>query len=78
MEYALFFAALYLSSLVLGLSLECRRVPWIFAALIFGLALAWRTPFTQATECVAFIFLGNIGQHFFLVVIGLTWTSARS
>ena len=77
MEFALFFALLYLVTLGVGLLLERIRVPWFFAALLLGIGLAWRNPFANATGSEAFTFLGELGLLFFLVVIGLSMDIER-
>lgn len=46
------------------------RIPWIFAALILGLLLAWSNPFSTFTSSETFHFLGNIGMYFMLFLIG--------
>lgn len=71
MEFALFFAAVYLVTLAVGLLLERFRVPWVFAALLLGLAFATYNPFPQVTSSETFAFLGELGMFFFLFVIGL-------
>lgn len=71
MESALFFAAVYLATLAAVLVLERLRVPWVFVALLLGIAFATYDPFPQATTSETFVFLGELGMYFFLFVIGL-------
>ncbi|MGF1553619.1 MAG: cation:proton antiporter [Paracoccaceae bacterium] len=71
MDLSLFYPALFAASIALGLALERLRVPWIFAALLIGLALAGANPFAETTDGPAFTFLATLGLHLFLVLIGL-------
>ena len=66
----LFLAMAFIITLLLGVLLEKIRIPWIFAALILGLGLAWKNPFANATSSQAFIFLGQLGMYFLLFIIG--------
>ncbi|MFB6166904.1 MAG: cation:proton antiporter [Candidatus Nanohaloarchaea archaeon] len=70
MELFLLLASAYLFTLALGVLLEKIRVPWIFAALIFGLVLAATGFFRPALGSGTFEFLARLGMYFFLFVIG--------
>ena len=50
--------------------MEKIRVPWIFAALIFGFLLAIYNPFTSITSLPEFNFLAQLGMYFLLFIIG--------
>lgn len=71
-DLAFFFAGLYAATLIVGLLLERVRVPWIFAGLLLGIALAWHNPWAAATDDPAFVFVARLGLHLFLAVIGLS------
>ena len=66
----LFLAIAFIITLLLGILLEKIRIPWIFAALLLGLILAWKNPFSSVTNSPAFIFLGQLGMYFLLFIIG--------
>jgi Kef-type K+ transport system membrane component KefB len=71
MKLIFFLAVVYFVTLVLGRALEQVRIPWVFAPLLFGLALAVSNPFEQVTGSEPFAFLGELGLLFFLFVVGL-------
>lgn len=71
MNFVLFLGVVYLATLAVGMVLERVRVPWVFAALLLGLAFATYDPFPQETSSETFAFLGELGMYFFLFVIGL-------
>lgn len=55
---------------LIGKVLEKIRVPWIFAALIFGGVLALHNPFTAITSSESFSFLADLGMYFLLFIVG--------
>lgn len=70
MDFILFLALVYLFTFLVGILLERIKIPWIFAALIFGLLLAVFNPFTQVTSSPTFEFLAQLGMYFLLFLIG--------
>ncbi len=66
----LFIGILFLLIFILGHFVERLRVPWIFAALILGSALAFNNPYKSFTGSSEFVLLANLGQYFLLFVIG--------
>lgn len=70
MNLALFLGGIYLLTFLLGILLEKIRIPWIFAALILGLFLAFHNPFEILTSSGIFKFLAWIGMYFLLFWIG--------
>ena len=70
MDLTLFLAILFLFTFVFGILLEKIRIPWIFAALIGGLGLAFYNPFSEITSSETFKFLAWLGMCFLLFLIG--------
>ncbi len=66
----LFLAVAFLFTIIVGKLLERIRVPWIFAALIFGTLLAISNPFSEVTSSETFNFLAQLGMYFLLFIIG--------
>ncbi|MCD6093096.1 MAG: cation:proton antiporter [Candidatus Aenigmarchaeota archaeon] len=70
MNIFLFLCIAFLFTFLAGRLIERIRVPWIFAALIFGFLLAIYNPFSFVTSSSAFTFLAQLGMYFLLFVIG--------
>ncbi|MCD6367623.1 MAG: cation:proton antiporter [Candidatus Aenigmarchaeota archaeon] len=70
MNIFLFLAIAFLFTFIVGELIEKIKVPWIFAALIFGFLLAIKNPFSQITNSSTFTFLANLGMYFLLFIIG--------
>jgi len=70
MNIFLFLCIAFLFTFLAGRLIERIRVPWIFAALIFGFLLAIYNPFSSVTSSSAFTFLAQLGMYFLLFVIG--------
>lgn len=66
----LFLSLIFLFTFLLGRLLQKIRIPWIFSALLLGVALAIKNPFSQITESATFEFLANLGMFFLLFIIG--------
>ncbi len=66
----LFLALAFLFTIIVGKLLERIRIPWIFAALIFGTLLAISNPFSDVTSSESFNFLAQLGMYFMLFMIG--------
>jgi len=66
----IFFSIVFLFTFIIGRLVEKIRVPWIFAALIFGFLLAIYNPFTSITSLPEFNFLAQLGMYFLLFIIG--------
>jgi Kef-type K+ transport system membrane component KefB len=66
----LFLAVAFLFTIIVGKLLERIRVPWIFAALLFGAFLAVGNPFSDVTSSESFNFLAQLGMYFMLFMIG--------
>jgi len=66
----IFLSLIFLFTFVVGIFIEKIRVPWIFAALIFGFLLAIYNPFSAITSSTEFGFLSQLGMYFLLFVIG--------
>ncbi len=66
----LFLAIAFLFTIIIGRFIERIRVPWIFAALIFGFLLAVHNPFSSITSSDTFVFLARLGMFFLLFIIG--------
>ncbi|MCA9390336.1 cation:proton antiporter, partial [candidate division WWE3 bacterium] len=64
-------AFVFISTFLLGKVLEKFRVPWIFAALILGSALAIYNPVSMVTDSEVFSFLAQLGMYFLLFLVGL-------
>lgn len=69
-EVFLFLASVFLFTFLIGKLLEKIKVPWIFAALLGGVILAIKNPFSQVTSSLSFKFLAQLGMYFLLFVIG--------
>ncbi len=69
-EVFLFLAFAFSLTFAIGLLLEKIKVPWIFASLLIGGALAFYNPFYSVTSSPAFAFLAQLGMYFLLFVIG--------
>ncbi len=70
MELPLFLTLAFAITAGIGLALERIRVPWLFAALLLGLALSFWNPFPDASHSFHFQFLAELGMYFFLFVVG--------
>jgi len=71
MNIFLFIGSVLLFTLVVGRLLEKVRVPWIFAALVFGAILAIIcNPLANITNSDTFQFLANFGMYMLLFLIG--------
>lgn len=72
MNIFLFIGAAFLVISFLGKALERIRIPWIFAALFLGLALAfvpaWGLDGLERAD--VFVFMANLGMYFLLFLIG--------
>ncbi len=66
----LFISSAFLFTFIFGRLLEKIRVPWIFAALIFGFLLAVYNPFNSITDSQTFIFMAELGMYFLLFIVG--------
>jgi len=66
----IFIGIIFLFTFVIGRLIERIRVPWIFAALIFGFLFAIYNPVTSITSSPEFNFLAQLGMYFLLFVIG--------
>jgi Ca2+-transporting ATPase len=70
MNIILFLALVFLATFLLGRLLERIRIPWIFSALLIGLAMAAYNPFHEITSSSSFEFLARLGMYFLLFIIG--------
>lgn len=79
MTLILFLGGLFLATFLLGMLLEKIRIPWVFAALLLGLGLAFYNPFPSITGSSTFKFLGELGMYFLLFLVGfeLRWNKIR-
>ncbi len=66
----LFLSIAFLFIFLVGKLIEKIRVPWIFAALLFGSLLAIYNPFFSITNSQTFSFLAQLGMYFLLFIIG--------
>ena len=66
----LFLALAFLFTFLVGRLIEKIRVPWIFAALVFGFLLAIYNPFSSITSSSGFNLLAQLGMYFLLFIIG--------
>jgi len=73
----IFFGIVFLFTFAIGRLIEKIRVPWIFAALIFGFLLAIRNPFASITSSPEFNFLAQLGMYFLLFIIGFELDLAK-
>lgn len=71
MNLFLFIATVSIITLLVGKLLEKIRVPWIFAALLVGMALAVYNPFAGVTSSPVFETLAQLGMYFLLFLVGL-------
>jgi len=77
MPLFLFLGGAFLLTFLLGILLEKIRVPWIFAALILGLGLAFWNPFQEVTNSATFEFLAELGIYFLLFLVGFKLDLAK-
>jgi Ca2+-transporting ATPase len=70
MSIFLLLGGIFLFTFLVGILLEKFRIPWIFAALILGLILAFQNPFEVLTSSETFKFLAWLGMYFLLFLIG--------
>jgi len=70
MELILFLAGVFLATYLIGKLLERIKIPWIFSALLIGLALAAYNPFKEITGSPSFKLLAELGMYFMLFIIG--------
>ncbi len=66
----LFLGILFLFTFLFGRLLQKIKIPWIFAALLLGVALSFYNPFEYITTSPTFNFLSNLGMYFLLFIIG--------
>ncbi len=66
----IFLGFIFLFTFAIGKILEKIRIPWIFAAFIFGIILTILNPFQSITQSSTFEFLGYLGMYFMLFLIG--------
>ncbi len=71
MNFFLFLGIGFLFTFVVGRTLERIKVPWIFAALLFGVLLSVYNPFASSLKSSAFKMLADLGMYFLLFIIGL-------
>lgn len=71
MNIFLFIAAVFIASFYIGRLLEKVRVPWIFAALLIGTALAAYNPFADITNSAIFEIFAKLGMYFLLFLVGI-------
>lgn len=70
MNFFIFVGLIFLCTFVLGHILEKIRIPWIFAALILGVALSGFNPFAAITSSAEFSLFSEIGLYLLLFLIG--------
>lgn len=66
----LFLSVVFFATLIVGKIIEKAKIPWIFAALLVGTALAVYNPFSDITNTDTFTFLSTLGMYFLLFMIG--------
>ena len=66
----LFLSIAFLFTFIVGRLIEKIKIPWIFAALLFGFLLAAYNPFIEITSSSTFAFLAQLGMYFLLFIIG--------
>lgn len=71
MNLFLFFGLCFFLFFLVGPLIEKVRVPWIFAALLIGAALAIYNPFPSIVGDPSFNMLADLGMYFLLFIIGL-------
>ena len=70
MNIFLFIGAVFILTLVIGRFLEKFRIPWVFAALLLGTALAVHNPFVSITASETFKTFAQLGMYFLLFLVG--------
>jgi Kef-type K+ transport system membrane component KefB len=70
MNIFLFIAGVLIATLLIGKLLERIRVPWIFAALLIGAALAVYNPFEAITSSDIFELFAKLGMYLLLFLVG--------
>jgi len=70
MNIFLILGGIFLFTFFLGILLEKIRIPWIFAALILGLGVAFYNPFGDIFSTESFKMLAWLGMYFLLFLIG--------
>ena len=70
MNIFLLLGILFIVSFIFGHVLEKLRIPWIFAALLFGLGLSFGNPFQEITDSGSFQFMSQMGFFMLLFLIG--------
>lgn len=71
MNLFLFFGLCFFFFFLVGPLIEKVRVPWIFAALLIGAALAIYNPFPSIVGDPSFNMLADLGMYILLFIIGL-------
>ncbi|MBL6448070.1 cation:proton antiporter [Fulvivirga sp. 29W222] len=71
MSIYIFLSICFLLIFLLAPLVEKARVPWIFAALLVGIALAIYDPNPTVKTNPAFLMLSELGMYFLLFIIGL-------
>lgn len=67
----IFLAGAFLFTFGVGKLFEKIRIPWVFAALLWGAILAVKNPFSSITSSETFVFLAELGMYFLLFIIGM-------
>ncbi len=70
MNIFLFLSVAFIFTFLVGKLLEKIKIPWIFAALLFGTCLSIYNPVKSTTSSQAFVFLSELGMYFLLFIIG--------
>lgn len=70
MSLFVFLGVIFLSTFILGYFLEKIRVPWLFAALIVGLAFSFFGYFGETAKSSEFKLLSDLGLYLLLFLIG--------
>lgn len=70
MNIFVFFAIIFLFTFIVGKLIEKIKIPWIFAALFFGLLLAIYNPFGSIVSSSEFTLFAQLGMYFLLFLIG--------
>lgn len=70
MNTFLFISVSFLFTFLVGKILEHAKVPWIFAALLFGLLVSMFGIYQDTVNSDTFTFLAEVGMYFLLFLVG--------
>lgn len=70
-SFYIFIGLFFLAVFLIGRVFDKFKIPWIFSALLIGLALSFKNPVPEVTSSETFSFMSELGMYFLLFIIGM-------